>query len=155
MTLAAQKIDLPEFQGQPNEISIHKCQETVHQVQGPVLVEDTHPCFSAFGSLSGPYIKWFLEKLKPEGLYQLLAGFEDRFACVLCTFVLSIRDPSKPVPLFRGQIVVPQVFQDFGWDPCFQPDGYEQAHAKMPIAEKNTISHHFQAQLELQKHFCT
>ncbi|XP_064131914.1 inosine triphosphate pyrophosphatase isoform X2 [Loxodonta africana] len=217
-TLVAQKIDLPEYQGEPDEISIQKCQEAacqedkrvaegcclwllmdlhllllqipsshgpgwssgrdgaccgpwasglrvlVLQVQGPVLVEDTCLCFNALGGLPGPYIKWFLEKLKPEGLHQLLAGFEDKSAYALCTFALSTGDPREPVRLFRGrtsvrthswpptwmpypnmspegaatqsrcsrvisrmgQIVVPRGPRDFGWDPCFQPDGYEQ-----------------------------
>ncbi|XP_067563747.1 inosine triphosphate pyrophosphatase isoform X4 [Pseudorca crassidens] len=72
-------------------------------VQGPVLVEDTCLCFNALGGLPGPYIKWFLEKLKPEGLHQLLAGFQDKSAYALCTFALSTGDPSEPVRLFRGR----------------------------------------------------
>uniref|UniRef100_A0A8C0SBI8 Inosine triphosphatase n=1 Tax=Canis lupus familiaris TaxID=9615 RepID=A0A8C0SBI8_CANLF len=101
--------------------------------------------------------KWFLEKLKPEGLHQLLAGFEDKSAYALCTFAFSTGDPSEPVRLFRGQtsgrIVVPRGCRDFGWDPCFQPDGYEQTYAEMPKAKKNAISHRFRALLELQKYF--
>ncbi|XP_035306734.1 inosine triphosphate pyrophosphatase isoform X3 [Cricetulus griseus] len=58
---------VPEYQGEPDEISIQKCKEAARQVQGPVLVEDTCLCFNALGGLPGPYIKWFLEKLKPEG----------------------------------------------------------------------------------------
>ncbi|XP_063489562.1 inosine triphosphate pyrophosphatase isoform X6 [Symphalangus syndactylus] len=73
------------------------------KVQGPVLVEDTCLCFNALGGLPGPYIKWFLEKLKPEGLHQLLAGFEDKSAYALCTFALGTGDPSQPVRLFRGR----------------------------------------------------
>lgn len=156
-TLVAQKIDLPEYQGEPDEISIQKCQEAARQVQGPVLVEDTCLCFNALGGLPGPYIKWFLQKLKPEGLYQLLAGFEDKSAYALCTFALSTGDPSQPVLLFRGktpgQIVMPRGSRDFGWDPCFQPDGYEQTYAEMPKAEKNTISHRFRALFKLQEYF--
>ncbi|XP_017360282.1 inosine triphosphate pyrophosphatase isoform X2 [Cebus imitator] len=156
-TLVAQKIDLPEYQGEPDEISIQKCQEAARQVQGPVLVEDTCLCFNALGGLPGPYIKWFLEKLKPEGLHQLLAGFEDKSAYALCTFAFSTGDPSQPVRLFRGrtlgQIVAPRGCRDFGWDPCFQPDGYEQTYAEMPKAEKNAISHRFRALLELQEYF--
>nr|XP_014333123.1 PREDICTED: inosine triphosphate pyrophosphatase isoform X2 [Bos mutus] len=129
-TLVAQKIDLPEYQGEPDEISIRKCQEAARQVQGPVLVEDTCLCFNALGGLPGPYIKWFLEKLKPEGLHQLLEGFQDKSAYALCTFAFSTGDPNEPVRLFRGRtmgrIVVPRGCRDFGWDPCFQPDGYEQ-----------------------------
>ncbi|XP_032129071.1 inosine triphosphate pyrophosphatase-like isoform X1 [Sapajus apella] len=105
-TLVAQKIDLPEYQGEPDEISIQKCQEAARQVQGPVLVEDTCLCFNALGGLPGPYIKWFLEKLKPEGLHQLLAGFEDKSAYALCTFAFSTGDPSQPVRLFRGRTLV-------------------------------------------------
>ncbi|KAM6163800.1 inosine triphosphate pyrophosphatase [Rhynchocyon petersi] len=156
-TLVAQKIDLPEYQGEPDEISIQKCQEASRQIQGPVLVEDTCLCFNALGGLPGPYIKWFLEKLKPEGLYQLLAGFEDKSAYALCTFALATGDPGEPVRLFRGrtsgQIVVPRGCRDFGWDPCFQPDGYEQTYAEMPKAEKNAISHRFRALRELQEYF--
>ncbi|XP_076195889.1 inosine triphosphate pyrophosphatase isoform X2 [Aptenodytes patagonicus] len=66
-TLVAKKIDLPEYQGEPDEISVQKCREAARQVQGPVIVEDTCLCFNALGGLPGPYIKWFLEKLKPEG----------------------------------------------------------------------------------------
>ncbi|KAM9250088.1 inosine triphosphate pyrophosphatase isoform 4-T6 [Dugong dugon] len=101
--------------------------------------------------------KWFLEKLKPEGLHQLLAGFEDKSAYALCTIAFSTGDPSEPVRLFRGrtlgQIVVPRGCRDFGWDPCFQPDGYEQTYAEMPKAEKNAISHRFRALHELQEYF--
>ncbi|XP_078004379.1 inosine triphosphate pyrophosphatase isoform X3 [Phascolarctos cinereus] len=126
-------------------------------VQGPVLVEDTCLCFNALGGLPGPYIKWFLEKLKPEGLYQLLSGFEDKSAYALCTFALSTGRPEDPVQLFKGQtfgqIVEPRGCRDFGWDPCFQPDGYEQTYAELPKAVKNTISHRFRALRELQNYF--
>nr|XP_020738539.1 inosine triphosphate pyrophosphatase isoform X2 [Odocoileus virginianus texanus] len=101
--------------------------------------------------------KWFLEKLKPEGLYQLLEGFQDKSAYALCTFAFSTGDPNEPIRLFRGRtmgrIVVPRGCRDFGWDPCFQPDGYEQTYAEMPKAEKNTISHRFRALLQLQEYF--
>ncbi|XP_010589863.1 inosine triphosphate pyrophosphatase isoform X10 [Loxodonta africana] len=116
-TLVAQKIDLPEYQGEPDEISIQKCQEAACQVQGPVLVEDTCLCFNALGGLPGPYIKWFLEKLKPEGLHQLLAGFEDKSAYALCTFALSTGDPREPVRLFRGRTSV----RTHSWPPTWMP----------------------------------
>nr|XP_017827411.2 inosine triphosphate pyrophosphatase isoform X6 [Callithrix jacchus] len=93
----------------------------------------------------------------PTCLHQLLAGFEDKSAYALCTFALSTGHPNQPVRLFRGrtlgQIVAPRGCRDFGWDPCFQPDGYEQTYAEMPKAEKNAISHRFRALLELQEYF--
>ncbi|XP_053928596.1 inosine triphosphate pyrophosphatase isoform X1 [Cuculus canorus] len=122
-------------------------------VQGPVIVEDTCLCFNALGGLPGPYIKWFLEKLKPEGLYKLLAGFEDKSAYALCTFAFSTGNLEEPVKLFKGQthglIVEPRGPRDFGWDPCFQPDGYNQTYAELPKAVKNSISHRYRALSEL------
>uniref|UniRef100_A0AAQ4S0F7 XTP/dITP diphosphatase n=1 Tax=Gasterosteus aculeatus aculeatus TaxID=481459 RepID=A0AAQ4S0F7_GASAC len=105
LKLVSRKIDLPEYQGEPDEISIQKCKEAARQVDGPVVVEDTCLCFRALGGLPGPYIKWFLDKLQPEGLYKLLAGFEDKSAWALCTFAFCAgRD--EPVQLFRGKTEV-------------------------------------------------
>lgn len=72
---------VPEYQGEPDDISIQKCQEASRQVckmhtvfaciltdvsrtlyvfcvkvDGPVLVEDTCLCFRALGGLPGPYM---------------------------------------------------------------------------------------------------
>ncbi|KAM5148392.1 inosine triphosphate pyrophosphatase [Mantella aurantiaca] len=155
--LVAKKIDLPEYQGEPDEISIHKCKEAAKEVQGPVIVEDTCLCFNALGGLPGPYIKWFLEKLKPEGLHQMLAGFDDKSAYALCTFAYSTGNPEDPVLLFRGktlgQIVSPRGPRDFGWDPCFQPDGFEQTYAELPKEVKNSISHRYRALKEMSDYF--
>ncbi|XP_078417708.1 inosine triphosphate pyrophosphatase [Cetorhinus maximus] len=157
LTLISKKIDLPEYQGEPDEISIKKCQEAALQIQGPVIVEDTCLCFSALGGLPGPYIKWFLEKLHPEGLYKMLAGFEDKSAYALCTFAYSTGNPKDPVKLFRGKtpgkIVDPRGPRNFGWDPCFQPDGFDQTYAEMPKATKNSISHRYKALRELADYF--
>ncbi|XP_072295372.1 inosine triphosphate pyrophosphatase [Eucyclogobius newberryi] len=154
--IISKKIDLPEYQGEPDEISIQKCKEAAQQVDGPVIVEDTCLCFRALGGLPGPYIKWFLDKLKPEGLYKLLAGFEDKSAWALCTFAFSA-GKGKEVQLFRGitegHIVEPRGSRDFGWDPCFQPEGYEKTYAELPKAVKNTISHRYRALAAMSDHF--
>jgi inosine triphosphate pyrophosphatase len=65
----SKSIDLPEFQGQsPEEIAVEKCKTALEIAKCPVLIEDTSLCFNALGGLPGPYIKWFLDKLKPEGI---------------------------------------------------------------------------------------
>ena len=46
----SQKIDLPEYQGTPQEIAVEKCREAAKILNGPVMVEDT------MGGLHGPYI---------------------------------------------------------------------------------------------------
>lgn len=153
----SQKVDLPELQGEISEICIKKCKEAARIVQGPVIVEDTCLCFSALKGLPGPYIKWFLEKLEPEGLYQLLTGFEDKSAQAVCTFAYHPGEEGAEVILFEGrtngEIVSPRGKRDFGWDPCFQPDGYGQTYAEMTAEEKNKISHRFRALDQLREYF--
>ena len=55
--LVNQKVDLPELQGEPEEISAEKCKLAASQVGGAVIVEDTSLCFNALNGLPGPYIK--------------------------------------------------------------------------------------------------
>ena len=54
-TLVAVKIDLPELQGEPEEVSKEKCRQAAAIVMGPVMVEDTSLCFNALGGLPGQY----------------------------------------------------------------------------------------------------
>lgn len=84
--LVAMKLDLPELQGDPIEISKEKCRIAARLINAPVIVEDTALCFNALKGLPGPYIKWFLEKLGHGGLNQMIAGFDDKSAYALCTF---------------------------------------------------------------------
>ena len=63
-------IDLPEFQGScPEEIARLKCRHAANLIggKGGVLVEDTCLAFDALKGLPGPYIKWFLDAVGPEG----------------------------------------------------------------------------------------
>ena len=55
--MISQNVDLPEYQGTPEEVVREKCLEAARRIQGPVIVEDTCLCFNALGGLPGPYIK--------------------------------------------------------------------------------------------------
>lgn len=157
--VVSKNIDLPELQGEPDDICRRKCKEAYKHVKAPVIVEDTCLCFTALNGLPGPYIKWFLEKLGPEGLFKLLAGFEDKSADAVCTFAYYSGEEEDDVMLFqgrtRGQIVEPRGSRDFGWDACFQPNGYEKTYGELPKATKNTISHRFRAIEAMQHYFKT
>jgi inosine triphosphate pyrophosphatase len=152
--LQSQDIDLPELQGEPEEISREKCKLAVAQVKGPVIIEDTCLCFNALKGLPGPYIKWFLEKLGHDGLNRMLSGFEDKSAYALCTFSFCAGPGEEPV-VFAGKtdghIVPPRGPANFGWDPIFLPDGFDQTYAEMPKETKNTISHRGKALEKLKK----
>ncbi|XP_021367805.1 inosine triphosphate pyrophosphatase-like isoform X2 [Mizuhopecten yessoensis] len=150
-------IDLPEYQGEPEEVARLKCRMAAEHIQGPVLIEDTSLCFNALGGMPGPYIKWFLKSVGPEGLHKMLAGFEDKTADAMCIVAYSDGHKDSEVQLFigktEGTIVDPRGPRDFGWDPCFQPTGFEQTYAELPKSTKNTISHRYRAVDKFKSHF--
>jgi inosine triphosphate pyrophosphatase len=146
--LVSINLDLPELQGSsPEEISRAKCRIASKSAgKGvPVIVEDTSLCFNALNGLPGPYIKWFLDSIGHEGLNKLIEGYEDKSAYALCIFSYS-DDPEKEPKTFigkcHGKIVPPRgPPNSFGWDPIFQPDGFDETFAEMSKEVKNTISH--------------
>ncbi|XP_026328737.1 inosine triphosphate pyrophosphatase-like [Hyposmocoma kahamanoa] len=148
--LESHKLDLPELQGEIDEISIQKCQEAARRLKKPVLIEDTSLCFNALNGLPGPYIKWFLDKLKPDGLVKLLTGWEDKSAEAVCTFAYCPGDTEDySVTIFQGKtqgtIVAPRGSRGFGWGYVFEPNGYVNTYAELPSEEKNKISHRSKA----------
>ena len=91
------------------------------------------------------------------GLYKLLHGYEDKSAYAICTFAYSSGKEGDDIKLFKGitngQIVEPRGPRDFGWDPCFQPDGFDKTYAELPKDIKNTISHRYKALDSMREHF--
>ena len=79
----------------------------------------------------------------------MLAGFEDKTAEAVCTFAFHSGREGDEVQLFKGitkgSIVAPRGSRDFGWDPCFQPEGHDLTYGEMDKAFKNKISHRFKA----------
>jgi len=141
-------INLAELQGEPEEIAIEKCKLAFKEVNGPVICEDTALCFNALGGLPGPYIKFFLHKLGHEGLNNLLAAYEDKTAYAQCIFAFSSPSLSDPVYFIGktpGRIVNARGPHNFGWDPIFLPDGFDQTYAELPTDIKNGISHRYKA----------
>ena len=71
------KIDLDEYQGTSEEIVLKKAKLARTYTDNPILVEDVSLGFNAYAGLPGPYIKDFLQKLKPEGLYKMVNSFKN------------------------------------------------------------------------------
>ncbi len=50
-------------------------------------------------------------------------------------------EPQVFVGRMEGQIVPSRGHTTFGWDPVFQPEGFQETYAEMDKSVKNTISH--------------
>ena len=134
--------------GEPEDIAKEKVMLAARQIDGPTLVEDTSLCYNALEGLPGPYVKWFLDKLGHEGLNKMLAGYADKSAYAQCVFAYVDGPKGEPkvfVGTTDGTIVPARGPTDFGWDPVFQPDGFEETYAEMDKAVKNSISHRYRA----------
>ena len=147
---------VPELQGEPDEISLEKCKLAAEEVkrlyteQVVVVVEDTCLCFNALKGLPGPYVKWFLEKLGHEGLNKMLYGYEDKSGYALCTLAYTtINSENSAIEVIDGKtpgtIVPARGPNAFGWDPIFEPEGFNETYAEMDKDIKNTISHRYRA----------
>jgi len=137
-------IDLPELQGTPEEVAAEKCKLAFKECGRPLITEDTSLCFNAYGGLPGVYIKWFLKNLKPEGLHKMACAFDDQTAYAQCIFSYMESADKPPIQFVgrcHGSIVYPRGINQFGWDPCFQPDSGKETFSEMDADLKNSISH--------------
>lgn len=103
-------------------------------------------CYTALEGLPGPYIKWFLEKLKCKGLFSLLNAHENKEGFALCVFGFGKNSKTKQ-KIFSGKcegvIVEERGKSDFGWETIFQPKDQKLTYAEMDLEEKNKISERF------------
>ena len=80
-----------------------------------------------------------IEKLLGE-----LKGCENRRARFVCVIAIAIN--GEVIETFEGEVKgtivdAPRGNNGFGYDPIFQPDGYDKTFAEMTDEEKNKISH--------------
>jgi inosine triphosphate pyrophosphatase len=136
-------LELPELQGEPEEIALEKARLACEKTGKTVFVEDTCLVFNAWKGLPGPYIKDFVQKIGVENFPRLLACYDDKSAFGICT--IGFCSPGKKPLLFQGKvkgmIVSLRGEKRFDWDRVFMPDGYGITFSEMTLSEKNKISH--------------
>jgi len=139
-------LDLPELQfDTSDEVAVYKAKEAAKLIGGPVIIDDTALHFNAIGGLPGAYIRAFTDKLKPANIARLLFGFEDKSAYVTCSIGYCAGPDAEPIVFtgrVEGSIVMdPRGNEGFGFDPIFQPTGFNETYAEMEASVKNSISH--------------
>ncbi|SRR5579884_540239 len=119
-----------------------KAREAFQHVHSPVLVEDSSLQFVAWGRLPGPFIKWFLAELGPEGLCRLLEGTPERSAVASIHFGLYDGQAFHAFAGVReGSIALtPRGSHGFGWDSIFIPRGFHKTWAEMTGEEAQATS---------------
>lgn len=122
------KIDLDEVQSlELKEVVEHKVKQAYKELNRPVIVEDTKLVFNSLGKLPGPFIKYFLDELGPEGLCEILNNYSDRSAVAGAAIAYYDGNILKVFEnVYQGRISQkPEGDSGFGWNRVFIPDGEE------------------------------
>lgn len=137
------KIDLPELQEiDAHKIIRHKIQEALKHHVGPFLIEDTSLYMKClWENLPWPLIKWFLQEIKNEWLYELAKKYNNFKA--RATVLIGYAKSADEIEFFEGSIqgtIVEPTHTDFWWGGIFQPNGSDKSYGAMNKKEKNEIS---------------
>lgn len=136
-------INLPEIQDIDARKIIHsKLIEALNHRKSDLVVEDTSLYMNCLNGLPGPLIKWFLETIGNQGLYNIAKSLGNTSATAK-TIIGYAKSPEE-IYFFEGaiegEIVQPRGNTNFGWDPIFKPKNFDQTFAEMSQQEKNKIS---------------
>ncbi len=141
--LVQQDVDLEELQEvDAQAIAEHKVKQALTLGYTNFILEDTSLYVDGMKNLPGPLIKWFLQELKTDGLYQLAKSMGSKKATAETTIVYA--KSSSDIHYFHGKttgsIVKPRGTNDFGWGPIFQPQRSAQTFAQLSPTEKHRWS---------------
>ena len=147
---SARDLDLPDvvedtgsFAGNARK----KAEEVAAATGLPALADDSGLCVDALGGDPG------VETAHYGGYEKLLktletTGPENRGAYFISVLALAI--PGEKTAFFEGRVngLITETAQGeggFGFDPVFQPEGFDITFAQMDQARKNAVSHRGQA----------
>ncbi len=136
-------INLTEIQStNPKDIIKHKLEEAKKNHEGnKFIVDDVSLYLEGMKDLPGPLIKFFEKSIGIKGIVELTKIFGNK---TIVRGIIGYYNNGK-IEYFEGNIkgiiVEPRGDKGFGWDPIFQPEGYEKTFAEMTLEEKNKISH--------------
>lgn len=127
-----QSLELHEIQAiKAEEIIQHKIAQAKKALKNKkFFVEDT-ALYLGKNKEIGVLIKFFDNQ-------RVVKAYENEPAEAACLIGLS--DGKIFLGKIRGKIVKPKGNHGFGWDPIFQPSGYDKTFAQMTPEEKNNLS---------------
>jgi non-canonical purine NTP pyrophosphatase (RdgB/HAM1 family) len=134
-------IDLTEIQEfDAHKIIREKINEAIKHHKGKFVIEDTSLYLECLKGLPGPLIKWFLQTIGCEGIFEIVKKFDNTNA--EARTILGYYDGNK-ITFFEGSVkgdIVEPKGEGFGWDTIFIPIGGEKRFSEILKEEKNKIS---------------
>lgn len=120
--------------------------------QLPCFADDTGLLVDALDGAPGVYSARFAgeQKSADDNMNKLISLLKEQTSKAAHFKTVIAYNNSKETLLFEG-LAHGQIIDDkrgtngFGYDPIFQPDGYQQTFAELPLAVKNKISHRAKA----------
>lgn len=131
------------------ENSLIKARAVYNHTKLPSLADDSGLCINALNGNPGIYsARYGGENLgykeKMQMIIDELKNKKDRSAYFI-TSAVCVLDENYYIAvegIVNGKIIEnPRGFDGFGYDPIFQPDGYNITYAEMSLEEKNSMSH--------------
>ncbi|ASJ20887.1 RdgB/HAM1 family non-canonical purine NTP pyrophosphatase [Brachyspira hampsonii] len=131
------------------ENSLIKAKTVYNHTKLPSLADDSGLCVNALGGKPGIYsARYGGESLGyKEKMQMLLDELKDKkdTTAYFITSAVCVLDDNYYIAVegrVNGKIIEnPRGFEGFGYDPIFQPDGYNITYAEMSLEEKNSMSH--------------
>ena len=167
--------DIPETGTTLEENARQKAEYIYNKYHCNVFADDTGLEVEALGGEPGVYSARYAAVKNPEAeshdseanmttLLQKLEGKDNRKARFRTVISLMLTPhsslPTPHSPLFEGIVegeIIPERRggEGFGYDPIFQPEGYDKTFAELGNEIKNTISHRARAVAKLAKYLKT
>ena len=145
--IQGKKLDLPEIQElDPDKVQNAKIEEGLKYLPGDFLIDDVCLYLDCLNNFPGTLIKWMLNSIGSQGLFDLVKKYDNYKAVVECRIgcVVNKDEIYHFNGLVRGRLVSPEVkseWSGFGFDNIFKPENIDKTYAQMTKQEKNQYSH--------------
>lgn len=141
--------EIPETQDTIEGNAIQKVQYISKYTDRAVFAEDTGLLVDALGGAPGVYSARYAgeQKSAQDNMIKLLKELSDQpTRKAHFKTVVAYRNESGTISTFTGQVfgsitIAPKGEKGFGYDPVFQPDGYDKTFGELDEEIKNSISH--------------
>ena len=136
-------MDIAEIQSfNLEEIVKFKAEQAFKEIGSAVLVEDVSFYAESLNGFPGPFVKFWEKNVGYDRAVEIAEKLGNDRISIRCG--VGYKDEIQFIYVegeILGKLVQQRGESGFGFDPYFQPDGYEQTFAEMGKEEKNKISH--------------